>query len=87
MRPTLTIVDAYRVLMRNGPTGGSLADVEERRTVVASTDPVAADAYVAKAYWDLDFRRLGFLRLAEERGLGKMNFEEVRSRIVDLAAS
>jgi hypothetical protein len=54
---------------------------------VASTDPVAVDAYVAKAYWDLDFRRLGFLRLAEERGLGKMNFEEVRSRIVDLAAS
>ena len=87
MRPTLTIVDAFRVLMRNGPTGGSLADVEERKTVVASTDPVAVEAYVAKAYWDLDFRRLGFLRLAEERGLGKMNFEEVRSRIVDLAAS
>jgi uncharacterized protein (DUF362 family) len=87
MRPTLTIVDAYRVLMRNGPTGGSLADVEERKTVIASTDPVAVDAYVAKAYWDLDFRRLGFLRLAEERGLGKMSFEEVRSRIVDLAAS
>jgi len=31
MRPTLTLMDAYRVLMRNGPTGGSLADVELRR--------------------------------------------------------
>jgi uncharacterized protein (DUF362 family) len=87
MRPTLTIVDAYRVLMRNGPTGGSLADVEERRAVVASTDPVAVDAYVAKAYWDLDARRLGFLRVADERGLGTMKFEEIRSRVVDLTAS
>jgi len=84
MRPTLTIMDAYRVLMRNGPTGGSLADVETKKTLIASTDPVALDAYVAKAYWDIDFQRLPYLRLAEERGLGKMNFEDVRSQIVSV---
>jgi uncharacterized protein (DUF362 family) len=81
-RPTLTIVDAYRVLMRGGPTGGSLADVELRKTVLAGTDPVALDAYAAKAWWDLDFQRLPFLRIAQARGLGKMNFEEVRSKVV-----
>ena len=84
MRPTLTIMDAYRVLMRNGPTGGSLADVEVRKTLIASTDPVALDAYVAKAYWDIDFQRLAYLRFAEERGLGRANFEDVRSRIVNM---
>jgi uncharacterized protein (DUF362 family) len=84
MRPTLTIMDAYRVLMRNGPTGGSLADVETKKTLIAGTDPVALDAYVAKAYWDIDFQRLPYLRLAEERGLGKMNFEDVRSQIVSV---
>ena len=44
MRPTLTIIDAYRVLMRNGPTGGSVADVALKKTLVAGTDPVAIDA-------------------------------------------
>ncbi len=42
-RPTLTILDAYRVLMRGGPTGGSLADVEFKKTLLAGTDPVAID--------------------------------------------
>ncbi len=84
MRPTLTVMDAYRVLMRNGPTGGSLADVELKKTLIAGTDPVALDAYVAKAYWDIDFQRLAYLRFAEERGLGRANFEDVRSRIVSV---
>ncbi len=83
-RPTLTILDAYRVLVRGGPTGGSLADVELRRTLVAGTDPVAIDAYAAKAWWDLDARRLPFLRMAQARGLGKMDFEQVRTALVSL---
>jgi uncharacterized protein (DUF362 family) len=81
-RPTLTILDAYRVLMRGGPTGGSLADVEFKKTLVAGTDPVAIDSYAAKAWWDLDYQRLPFLRIAQARGLGKMNFEEVRTKII-----
>ncbi len=84
VRPTLTIVDAYRVLMRGGPTGGSLADVEFKKTLLAGTDPVAIDAYAAKAWWDLDYQRLPFLRIAEARGLGKMNFEEVRTAVVSV---
>jgi uncharacterized protein (DUF362 family) len=82
MRPTLTIMDAYRVLMRNGPTGGDLADVSLKRTLIAGTDPVALDAYAAKAYWDLDFRTLRYLKLAEDRGLGSLNFENLRTRVV-----
>jgi len=81
-RPTLTIIDAYRVLVRNGPTGGSLSDVELRKTLIAGTDPVALDAYAAKAYWDLDYRTLKYLKIATDRGLGNMNFEQVRSQKV-----
>jgi uncharacterized protein (DUF362 family) len=84
VRPTLTIVDAYRVLMRGGPTGGSLADVEFKKTLLAGTDPVALDSYAAKAWWDLDYQRLPFLRIAQARGLGKMNFEDVRTKLVTL---
>jgi hypothetical protein len=74
-------MDAYRVLIRNGPTGGSLADVLLKKTLVAGTDPVALDAYVAKAYWNLDASQLRYLQLAQERGLGKMDFAAVRTEV------
>lgn len=41
---TLTVVDGVRLLMRNGPTGGSLSDVKKMDTVIASADMVAADS-------------------------------------------
>jgi uncharacterized protein (DUF362 family) len=84
MRPTLTLMDAYRVLVRNGPTGGNLADVALKKTLIAGTDPVAVDAYTGKAYWDLDERQLIYLRLASERGLGTFNFENLRTRAVSV---
>ena len=83
MRPTLTLIDAYRVLIRNGPTGGSLADVVLKKTLVAGTDPVALDAYVAKAYWDIDAGQLRYLQLAQDRGLGTMDFAKVRSAVIN----
>lgn len=76
--PALTIIDGYRVLMRNGPTGGSLADVEVRKCLVASADPVAADAYAAKTFFDLDPPQLAFLRLGEARKLGTMIVDQSR---------
>ncbi len=78
MRPTLTMIDCYRVLLRNGPTGGNLEDVVLKKTVVAGTDPVALDAYVAKAYWNLEVSSLPYLRMAAARGLGTCEFEKVR---------
>lgn len=82
VRPELTIIDAFRVLVRNGPTGGSLSDVEERKTLIASTDPVAADAYAAQAFWNLGSRSLPYLQIAQERGLGRRDFQNLKSKIV-----
>jgi uncharacterized protein (DUF362 family) len=79
MRPTLTLIDGYRVLLRNGPGGGNLQDVSLKKTLIAGTDPVALDAYVAQAYWNLDWRTLRYLKLATDRHLGNMNFEQVRT--------
>jgi uncharacterized protein (DUF362 family) len=84
MRPTLTLIDAYRVLARNGPSGGNVSDVALEKTVIAGTDPVALDVYAARAYWGLDYRTMRYLKLASDRGLGKLNFENVRSRVVVL---
>lgn len=82
IRPTLTIVDCYRVLIRNGPTGGNVDDVLLKKTLVAGTDPVALDAYVAKAYWNLDVSSLPYLKMASQRGLGTYQFEKIRTRAV-----
>lgn len=84
LRPTLTILDAYRVLLRNGPAGGNLEDVALKKTVIAGTDPVAIDAYAGKAFWDLDSRTLRYLELASARGLGTAELGKVRTSVVAL---
>ena len=80
MLPTLTIMDCYRILLRNGPTGGNLEDVGLKKTVVASIDPVALDTYVAQAYWELDPVRLPYLQMAADRGLGTTAFEKLQGK-------
>ncbi len=82
VRPTLTLIDACRVLLRNGPSGGNPSDVALKQTLLAGTDPVALDAYAAKAYWNLDPQTLPYLKLASERGLGSLDFASVPTRFV-----
>jgi uncharacterized protein (DUF362 family) len=81
MLPTVTLLDCYRILLRNGPTGGNLEDVALNKTMVAGTDPVAIDAYVAKAYWNLDPEHLPYLEMAAARGLGTVDFEKLNFKI------
>ena len=81
MRPTLTVIDCYRILLRNGPTGGNLEDVLLKKMLVASTDPVAIDAYVAKSCWNLEADALPYLAMAAKRGLGKLDFETLRTSL------
>lgn len=85
MLPTLTIMDCYRVLLRNGPTGGNLEDVALKKTVLAGTDPVAIDAYVAKAYWNLEPEHLPYLAMAENRGLGTTSYDTLQVKFSQLA--
>jgi len=47
VKPTLVILDGTTSMVTNGPTGGSLSDLKETRTMIVSTDQVAADAYGA----------------------------------------
>jgi len=82
MRPTLTIIDAYRVLIRNGPVGGNLGDVELRKTIIAGTDAVAVDAYAYQTYWRIAPNQVRYLQLAQQRGLGTLEWAQVRSRTV-----
>jgi len=72
MRPTLTVLDASRVLMQHGPQGGSLADVKPVRTVAAGFDPVALDAFACTLLGMAPFPES--LRLAAGMGLGQVDY-------------
>jgi uncharacterized protein (DUF362 family) len=83
MRPTLTILDAYRVLMTNGPQGGNLDDVKLCKTIAAGVDPVAIDAYGATLL-GLRAEQIPYILIAHERGLGSKDYSELQVRYVNL---
>jgi uncharacterized protein (DUF362 family) len=74
-RPTLTVVDATRVLMRNGPGGGSTDDVEVFDSVICSTDQVAADARAGE-FLGMTAEEIGYIKLAYDQGLGEMDYRK-----------
>ncbi|MDB4945406.1 MAG: Iron-sulfur cluster-binding protein [Labilithrix sp.] len=77
MRPTLVVVDAMRVLMRNGPQGGNIDDTKVLNTVFATVDQVAADAFGATLIGQ-HRDNLPYLKMGHERGLGTMYWENLR---------
>ncbi len=83
IQPDLTLVDATRIMLRNGPSGGSLSDVKIMDTLVAGTDPVAVDAW-ATTLFDLKPEDIRSTVEAFERGLGRMDLSECRIQISDV---
>lgn len=77
LRPELTVLDAVRIMVANGPTGGSLDDVKALDTVVASPDIVAVDAYGATLF-GLQPDDLEYVVQAAARGLGQKDLQNLR---------
>ncbi len=77
MRPTLTVLDATRVLLANGPSGGSLADVKRLDTVAASTDEVALDAFGA-GLLGIPAAEVGSIALGEQAALGRAAWRSLK---------
>ncbi len=74
-KPTLTVVDATRVLMRNGPQGGSIDDVKRVDTVICATDQVAADSRACE-FLGLSGRDVRHVIMAAEQGLGEIDYRK-----------
>ena len=68
----LTVVDAWRILLRNGPVGGNLEDVQEKKTVIASTNVMNADV-LATLLFGKQPLEIPYLREGELRGMGFMD--------------
>jgi uncharacterized protein (DUF362 family) len=76
MRPTLTVLDATRVLLRNGPRGGNLADVKKLEVIAMSVDPVAADAWAADLLQHPQ-SEVTYLELAQKMKLGDVDYKKL----------
>ena len=84
VKPHLTSIDATRSLLEKGPKGGGTNFVREPKTIIASTDTVAADAYATTLFkeydgWkDITPEKIGHIKYAYEMGLGEMRLDKIK---------
>jgi len=70
MKPTLVIADGRKLLMRNGPTGGSLNDVKRGDTMVIGTDQVAVDSWCVSKLLEKQRHEIVYLDKSIAKGYG-----------------
>lgn len=80
-KPTITLIDATRVMISNGPSGGRISDVEVKNRLILSDDQVAADAKAADLF-DHRPEEIGFIRLASKWGVGSYELQKLSQRKV-----
>jgi uncharacterized protein (DUF362 family) len=76
-RPDLNIIDAYRVMMKNGPRGVSVDDVSTMKAQIISRDIVAADTAATKMF-GLNPSEIGHIVKADAHGYGTMKLETLK---------
>jgi uncharacterized protein (DUF362 family) len=76
IRPQLTIIDATRILLRNGPGGGTPEDLKVLDTLIASADIVATDAY-ATTLFGMKPEEVRSTVAAANHGLGEIDLSKV----------
>jgi uncharacterized protein (DUF362 family) len=77
LKPRLSIVDAYRILLNGGPQGGNLDQVKTTRTIIAGVDQIAVDAWACTLFPGRPVRPK-YLDLAPQRGLGQPDYMRLR---------
>ena len=85
VRPHLTVIDAIRTLMANGPTGGNLADVKQQDTLIFSRDIVAADSYATRLF-NMQPENIPYIIKAAERGLGRSDLNGIKIQEINTNA-
>ena len=83
-KPTLVILDGTNSMMHNGPTGGSVSDLRDTNTLIASCDMVAADAFGC-GLLDMKISDLAYIAMAEQAGCGISNYESLKPIMANLS--
>lgn len=82
--PTLTVIDAYRILTDNGPVGGNLAHVKLCKTLIASPCTVSAD-YLALELFDHQIKDVQHIAEAAKHGLNKYDLQSLNVKRIKLS--
>ncbi|MDP4227184.1 MAG: DUF362 domain-containing protein [Bacteroidota bacterium] len=82
-RPNLTVLDAYRVIKKNGPKGVSVGDVSLMKSLLVSPDIVAIDAAGAKMF-GVEPHEVKYIPLAHEAGVGNSNTDSLRIKRIKI---
>lgn len=77
IKPTLTVLDAIRILTANGPQGGNLKDVKKMDTVIVGIDQVAIDSYGA-TFFGMEGNDLSYVVAAAKAGLGTSDLKKLK---------
>jgi uncharacterized protein (DUF362 family) len=85
IKPTLTVLDAVRILTGNGPQGGDLKDVKKTDTVIAGIDQVAVDSY-GTTLFGMKGSDLGYVRTGDTMGLGIMDLSRLKIKKINVPA-
>lgn len=82
-KPTLNIIDAYNVMMKNGPRGVSKADVVQMKSLLITRDIVAADAAAAKLF-GMEPATVNHIKYASDMNIGKMDLSKLNIKRIIL---
>ncbi|MGC9152020.1 MAG: DUF362 domain-containing protein [Microbacter sp.] len=80
-RPALNIVDAYRIMFKNGPQGKSVADTALLKTLIVSPDIVAADAASVKFFnqvKQMNLNEVAHIGMGQALHLGTEDLDKLR---------
>ncbi len=83
IKPTLTVLDAVRILTANGPQGGNLADVKRMDTVIVGVDQVAVDSYGATLF-GMKGSDLSYVKAAASAGIGTMDLSKLKIKTLSI---
>src|SRR5512138_3284717 len=83
-KPDLNVVDAYRVMMKRGPRGVSVEDVEIKGSLILSRDIVAADAAAAKLF-GVEPATIPYIKIADQAKLGVMDLTKLSINRIKLS--
>jgi uncharacterized protein (DUF362 family) len=82
-KPSLTVVDAYNVLKKDGPRGVSTADVVNLKSLIMARDPVAADTAAAMLFGE-NPSDIAHIKRAADLGVGTMNLDKLSIKRIKL---
>jgi hypothetical protein len=79
------VVDAFLVMMENGPYGATTDDLDMKKMQLLSADPVLADSAAAKVLGRAP-ESVPYLKTAAGLGLGSMDLEHAAIKRISLKA-